>query len=491
MGTHPIFESDFDCLTASFFLSRASHCYKCLNNKRKTMVETGETVFVKGTGRRYHGSSYSATVVDVRDNDDTIKIRYTDGGFKRFSRAEFERLRLKPGDRGSITGTIEAYELRDDQYDGGLSIASQHAEINQLDSQIIALVNKRDFTAAAASQTELDELLAAINVKCDLETGIKEAVARRDFSKAAELQARINAMNEAGSNQGTSGATQQEVEIDWATILEKAKKRALGSGGAGAIAMVFQVCSLMWMRTTMNYQYRYGMTTRVAFSTLYKQGGIRRFYRGLTPALLQGPLSRFSDTAANTGILTLMAQHPKMVDLPIAAKTVVASATAASMRILLMPIDTVKTTMQVEGKDGVKMLRQKIAKSPTALWHGSAGAVGATFAGHYPWFATYNILQEKIPPADTTLSKLGRNAVIGFTSSVVSDTVSNSIRVLKTYRQTSGENISYAQCARNVIEQDGVMGLMGRGLKTRILANGMQGLMFSVLWKFFDEKFSK
>merc|ERR1712123_67050 len=262
----------------------------------------------------------------------------------------------------------------------------------------------------------------------------------------------------AGSNQGTSGATQQEVEIDWATILEKAKKRALGSGGAGATAMVFQVCSLMWMRTTMNYQYRYGMTTRVAFSTLYKQGGIRRFYRGLTPALLQGPLSRFSDTAANTGILTLMAQHPKMVDLPIAAKTVVASATAASMRILLMPIDTVKTTMQVEGKDGVKMLRQKIAKTPTA---------------------------------DTTLSKLGRNAVIGFTSSVVSDTVSNSIRVLKTYRQTSGENISYAQCARNVIEQDGVMGLMGRGLKTRILANGMQGLMFSVLWKFFDEKFSK
>ena len=146
----------------------------------------------------------------------------------------------------------------------------------------------------------------------------------------------------------------------------------------------------------MNYQYRYGTTTRVAFSTLYKQGGIPRFYRGLTPALLQGPLSRFSDTAANTGILTLMAQHPKLVDLPIAAKTVVASATAASMRILLMPIDTVKTTMQVEGKDGLKLLRQKIAKSPTALWHGSAGAVGATFAGHYPWFATYNLLQEKV-----------------------------------------------------------------------------------------------
>ena len=160
------------------------------------VVETGETVFVKGTGRWYHGSSYSATVVDVRPDDDTVKIRYTDGGFKRFSRVEFEKLRIKPEDRGSITGTIEAYELIDDQYDGGLSIASVNAEINQLDSQIIALVNKRDFVGAAAKQHELDELLAAINVKRDLESGIKEAVARRDFAKAGELQARINAMNE-------------------------------------------------------------------------------------------------------------------------------------------------------------------------------------------------------------------------------------------------------------------------------------------------------
>jgi hypothetical protein len=32
------------------------------------------------------------------------------------------------------------------------------------------------------------------------------------------------------------------------------------------------------------------------------------------------------------------------------------------------------------------------------------------------------------------------------------------------------------------------MGLFGRGLKTRIIANGMQGIMFSVLWKYFEKK---
>lgn len=65
--------------------------------------------------------------------------------------------------------------------------------------------------------------------------------------------------------------------------------------------MFIQVMSLMWMRTTMNYQYRYGTTTKEALKTLYAQGGVRRFYRGVGPALIQGPISRFGDTAANAG----------------------------------------------------------------------------------------------------------------------------------------------------------------------------------------------
>ena len=54
------------------------------------------------------------------------------------------------------------------------------------------------------------------------------------------------------------------------------------------------------MRTTMNYQYRYGTTTRQALATLYKEGGggingVLRFYKGYLPALAQGPLSRFGE----------------------------------------------------------------------------------------------------------------------------------------------------------------------------------------------------
>lgn len=78
-----------------------------------------------------------------------------------------------------------------------------------------------------------------------------------------------------------------------------------------------------------------------------------------------------------------------------------------------------------------------------------------------------------------------RSAFIGFVASVISDTVSNSLRVVKTYRQVNEVRIGYWAAAKAVIAADGVKGLFGRGLKTRILANGLQGLMFSVLWKLF------
>ena len=69
---------------------------------------------------------------------------------------------------------------------------------------------------------------------------------------------------------------------------------------------VVQVCSLMWVQAVMNYQYRHGGTTTTAFATLWRQGGIRRLYIGFGPALLQGPLARFGDTAANVALLALL-----------------------------------------------------------------------------------------------------------------------------------------------------------------------------------------
>jgi len=269
--------------------------------------------------------------------------------------------------------------------------------------------------------------------------------------------------------------------------LRKAGKRALGGGVAGAAAMFCQVGALMWMRTTVNFQYAKGMGTLEALRHLYKEGGIPRFYRGVGPALIQGPLSRFGDTASNAGMIALLDSRAETKNLPTAVKSVASSAAAASFRIFLMPIDACKTILQVEGADGLSKLRAKIQKGGVGvLWHGSIGAMTATFVGHYPWFYTYNFLNAQIPQVDrhVDLPKyLARNALLGFCSSAVSDTCSNSIRVIKTTTQTSQVPIDYGQALQQVIAKDGISGLLFRGLVTKIISNGCQGLMFSVLWR--------
>ncbi len=271
-------------------------------------------------------------------------------------------------------------------------------------------------------------------------------------------------------------------------VFSQSLNKAFIGGISGATAMVCQVGSLMWLRTTMNYQYRYGYSTKIALKRLYLDGGIRRFYRGVGPALLQGPLSRFGDTAANIGMISLLNNNDKTKDIPIFIKSLCASGAAALWRINIMPIDTLKTSLQVNGKDGLKKLSKKYkANGFRVFYHGALGAFSATYVGHFPWFATYNYLDSKLDNYDNGIKKLGRNALIGLSSSIVSDTCSNSIRVLKTTRQTYEYPISYLDLTKQIIKNDGIASLFGRGLKTRFIANGFQGMMFTVLWKYMME----
>lgn len=266
--------------------------------------------------------------------------------------------------------------------------------------------------------------------------------------------------------------------------------KAATSGTAGALAMGSNVLSLMWIRTVMKYQYKHGGNISNAFSKLYAEGGLPRFYRGLPFALVQAPLCRFGDTAANTGVLIALNDREETASQHVGFKTCVATAAASTFRVLLMPVDTFMINMQVNGR--MQPLLNKLRTNGFGvLFHGSAAAASASMVGHFPWFATYNILDERLPEADTTIGLLGRRAWIGFLSSIVSDTCSNLFWVVKVYKQSSKEVLSYPEVARKVISETGVSSLFFRGLETRILANGLQGLMFSVTWKYFEGALSR
>lgn len=445
----------------------------------------GQRVYLQGTGTWWSGSNFAATIVDINDDNHTVKVQYTDGGFKRFAKEEFNSLLIcEDVDHDLHFGTRD-YEWSHDQYN---HVAEVEDEVTRLQHSLQAAVEKRDFLEAHELKQKLRLRMENAAQIRQREVLLAQLVSKQDFLAAAEVQVEIEAL--------TRGAEKFEekkpvTNVSFDEIIQKATKRALGGGLAGAAAMIVQVSSLMWMRTAMNYQYRYGTSTKEAMKKLYKEGGIRRFYKGYPAALLQGPLSRFGDTAANVGVLTLLDSMDSTRNLPVGIKTFFASSVAAAWRIVLMPIDTVKTSFQVEGSGAwSKLIAKQRASGPTIWYHGALGASAATFAGHYPWFATYNFLDSIIPlPAkDETLKKLARNASMGFCASVVSDTTSNSLRVMKTFRQTSEVKVSYPAAARAVIEKDGLRGLFGRGLKTRIMTNGIQGVTFSVAWKYLDEQ---
>jgi Mitochondrial carrier protein len=143
----------------------------------------------------------------------------------------------------------------------------------------------------------------------------------------------------------------------------------------------------------------------------------------------------------------------------------------------------------VGGKNGLPILLAKFRTNGISVFfQGSIAAAAATIVGHYPWFFVFNYLTDALPKSNDFTSKLCRSAVIGFCSSAVSDTCSNSIRVVKVYKQSSTDAISYPKALKRILKEDGIIGVFGRGLKTKIIANGMQGIMFSVLYKLIDER---
>ncbi|KAL3768910.1 hypothetical protein ACHAW5_008825 [Stephanodiscus triporus] len=275
-------------------------------------------------------------------------------------------------------------------------------------------------------------------------------------------------------------------------VFRKALDRAVGGGLPGAIAGIVQVLSMMWVRTVINYQYRYGSSFTEALATLYGMGGIPRLYSGVSFALVQAPLSRFVSTAANDGVGELL----KDLDWGPGREVIVASFVVGFFRVMLMPIDTCKTVLQIEHRRGLARLLSKVrAGKVHVLYSGALANAASSFIGHYPWFYAYNLLSRNASLARIVPWTTGRNALIGFVSSVASDTVANFMRVIKTSKQALGSTMSssttYAETVGVILAGDGWMGLFGRGLKTRILGNALQSILFTVIWRGLSERWKR
>lgn len=284
--------------------------------------------------------------------------------------------------------------------------------------------------------------------------------------------------------------TSRKEELHKREMIKSIRTQVIRGGLSGAVGGALQVITLMWLRTLTTYQYRYGCDFYTAFIELYNEGGIGRFYRGWQYALIQGPLVRFGSVAANelATLFFTVYNFKFSFQLTQILVTLIGGLLVTLWRALLMPIDTCKTVSQVEGAEGLAKLLDRVFSNGeiNLLFQGTSATLLATFTGHYPWFLVHNYLEATV--AKPTLFKfmLLRTAGIGFIATAFSDIVTNSLRVVKTVKQAvsaEGLDLSYSQVIAKVFSEGGLSALFGRGLLSRILSNGLQSVIFTVVWK--------
>jgi len=249
-----------------------------------------------------------------------------------------------------------------------------------------------------------------------------------------------------------------------------------------------------WLRTVVNYQSRYGTSFRQTLLVLFNEGGVPRFYRGLAFALVQAPLARFVATFANDGCEALLSSLETTKHFGPARQTLISSVVVGLWRVAIMPVDTCKTVLQVDSRNGFQKLMRKVrAGKISLLYQGALALIASSMMSYYPWFYSYRILSESDLVAKAFAPGLARNAFIGFSASVVSDVVANGIRVVKTTKQSisaSRNAVSYGEAISVILAEDGWRGLFGRGLKTRICCNALQSVLFTIVWRGLAERWS-
>jgi len=255
-------------------------------------------------------------------------------------------------------------------------------------------------------------------------------------------------------------------------------KSSLASSSAGII----QLSSLFWLKTIIKHQYRYGMSPLVSFKQLSMDKDKFRFYRGYTPNLIKTVFGKFGDAAFYNYF-----HREEFNSLSNIERSSYISFASSFLKFNLMPLDTYTNMYQVRGNKGKIIMKEKLGKDGIkVLYNGSGAYLLSNLLGNTSWFFTMDYLNNIYYEKDIKKNDIKKNLGIGFASSTVSDLITNPIRILKTYKQSNKENISYNTALKEIINSKGLFNLYYRGLPTKILLNGFNSAIFLVLWKKFE-----
>lgn len=247
---------------------------------------------------------------------------------------------------------------------------------------------------------------------------------------------------------------------------------------SGSIAGISQLSSLYWLRTIIKYQYVYNTNLPHTTRILYYQPDRLRFFRGVIPNASKVGLGKIGEG----GIITYFKPHNNIES--ILENSLYATMLISGWKLAIMPLDTIGNSYQVNGRDAQKIIKNKINRfGYSTLWTGSGAYLGITLLGSGIWISSYNYSNLKMP---TYWNSDIRNGLIGFSATLISDTIVNPLRIIKTYKQSHQNNVSYSDAIKNIfVEKKDLL----RGFKTRIVFNGFNSALYVILWKRLEKYF--
>lgn len=259
---------------------------------------------------------------------------------------------------------------------------------------------------------------------------------------------------------------------------KNSSNKALKTGVSGAC---LQVTSLLWIRTVNNYQYRYGTNLKDTFKILYNDGGILRFYKSYIPSLFVASSCKFCELNSY--------YYTKNNNFNNLERLLYISSVSSITKLCVLPIDTLDVFLQVEGNKGANTLYNKTKNHGIkVLYYGASPWLLNNFIGTFVWFGVHNYLDTKYTNDFNGYFNM-KNGFIGLSASITTDLLTNPLRILKIYKQSNKQNISYKTTINDIIKEKGINELVLRGLKTRLLIHGIQSIIFNVIWKNLEKTF--
>ena len=259
------------------------------------------------------------------------------------------------------------------------------------------------------------------------------------------------------------------------SINSKNLKNMVTSGFAGGIAGGIQLSSLYWLRTIIKYQYVYPHNLAITSRYLWHDMDKLRLFRGFMPNFSKVFLGKIGEASLIKNF------HPQEKS-DIFYNTIITSSIITAWKTLMMPLDTVGNSYQVNGKGANQIIKNRIQQQGfITLWSGTGVYLNISFINYTIWIYTYHNLNQSLPQQ---INQDMRNGLIGLSATFLSDIIINPLRVIKTNIQSHTEKKKYRELYVEIFKksQD-----YFRGFQTKMLFNCLNGALYVILWKRLDK----